>query len=161
MSHLGKGPVYDLRQTGQPLSHTILGPKKNILSIKHGDLASYIKTNYTADHMILIGASSIDHGKHIKAVEKEFGTLPILPNPIPLSCKAHPELDFAGLEVHVHDDDIPMAHNAVVIEGAIWSDSWEWNMDDLILKAAIWWVEHWVEHLGATEGYSEGCFAQP
>jgi len=111
--------------------------------------------------MILIGASAVDHGEHVKAVEKEFGTLPILPNPIPLSHKAHPKPDFAGLEVHVHDDDIPMAHIAVVIKGAIWSDSWERNMDNLILKAAIWWDEHWVEHLGATEGYSKGCFSQP
>jgi len=122
---------------------------------------SYIKTNYTADHVILISASGIDHGKHVKAAEKEFRTLPILPNPIPLSCKAHPKPDFAGSEVRVHDNDIPMAHIAVVVEGAIWSDSWEWNMDNLILKAAIWRDEHWVEHLGATEGYGKGCFAQP
>jgi len=105
--------------------------------IKHGDLALYIKTNYTADCMILISASGVDHGECIKAAEKEFGTLPVLPNPIPLSRKAHPEPDFAGLKVHVCDNDILMAHIAVVVKGAIWSDSWEQNMDDLILKAAI------------------------
>ena len=73
--------------------------------------------------MILIGASAVDHGEHVKAVEKEFGTLPILPNPTPLSCKAHPKPDFAGSKVHVCDNDILMAHIAVVVEGAIWSDS--------------------------------------
>ena len=50
--------AYGLYFTGQPLGRTILGPKNNILSIKRDDLASYIKTNYTADRMVLIGAAA-------------------------------------------------------------------------------------------------------
>ncbi|KAF8502895.1 Metalloenzyme, LuxS/M16 peptidase-like protein, partial [Russula emetica] len=91
----------------QALGRTILGPKKNILSIKCDDLASYIKTNYTANRMVLVGAGGVDHGKLVKAAEKAFGTLPVSPNPIPLGCKAHPKPDFIGPEVHIRDDDIP------------------------------------------------------
>ncbi|KAI0299489.1 Metalloenzyme, LuxS/M16 peptidase-like protein [Russula brevipes] len=105
----------------QPLGRTILGPKKNILSIKRDDLASYIKTNYTADRMVLVGAGGVDHGELVKAAEKAFGTIPVSPNPIPLGRKAHPKPDFVGSEVRVRDDDIPTAHIAVAVEGVSWS----------------------------------------
>jgi predicted Zn-dependent peptidase len=102
--------TYDLCRAGQPLSRTILGPKKNILSIKRDDLASYIKTNYAADRVVLVGAGGFDHGELVKATEKAFGTLPVSLNPNPLGRKAHPKPDFIGLEVRVPDDDIPTTH---------------------------------------------------
>ena len=43
------------------ICHTILGSKANILSIKCDDLSNYIRTNYTTDHMVLMGAGCIDH----------------------------------------------------------------------------------------------------
>ena len=107
--------------TGQALGRTILGPKQNILSIKRDDLSSYIKTNYTADRMVLVGAGGVDHGELVKAAEKSFSTLPVSANPIPLGRKAHPKPDFIGSEVRVRDDSIPTAHIAVAVEGASWS----------------------------------------
>ncbi|KAF8260981.1 Metalloenzyme, LuxS/M16 peptidase-like protein [Lactarius quietus] len=106
---------------GQALGRTILGPKKNILSIKRDDLASYIKTNYTADRMVLVGAGGVDHSELVKAAEKSFGTLPVSTNPIPLGRKAHPKPDFIGSEVRIRDDNIPTAHIAVAVEGVSWS----------------------------------------
>ena len=52
----------------QPLGRTILGPKQNILSIKRDDLASYIKTNYTADRMVLVGTGVVRRrfGKEVR-----------------------------------------------------------------------------------------------
>ena len=85
----------------------ILGPKKNVLSIEYDDLESCIKTNYTTDHMTLVGASGVDHGGFVKAMKKAFGMLSVSPNPNPLRCKAHPKPDFIGLEVRVSDNDIP------------------------------------------------------
>jgi processing peptidase subunit beta len=67
--------------------------------------------------MVLVDASGIDHGELVKAVEKAFGTLPVSLNPNPLGHEAHPKPDFIGLEVHKSDDDIPMTHIAVAIEG--------------------------------------------
>lgn len=83
-----RNTVYDLHRAGQPLGRRILGPK-NIFSIKPEDLVLYIKTNYTADCVVLV--SGVDHGELIKLVEKAFRTLPVSPNPIPLSRKAHPK----------------------------------------------------------------------
>ena len=45
------------------ICHTILGSKANILSIKCDDLSNYIRTNYTTDHMVLMGAGGIDHNE--------------------------------------------------------------------------------------------------
>ncbi|KAI9437362.1 Metalloenzyme, LuxS/M16 peptidase-like protein [Lactarius psammicola] len=106
---------------GQSLGRTIPGPKKNIPLIKRDDLTSYIKTNYTADHMVLIGAGGVDHGELVKAAERSFGTLPVSPNPISLSRTAHPKPDFIGSEVRIRDDNILMAHIAVAVEGVSWS----------------------------------------
>jgi predicted Zn-dependent peptidase len=41
---------------GHPLGYTILGPTKNINSLKRTDLVSYIKTHYTAGRMIVSAA---------------------------------------------------------------------------------------------------------
>jgi predicted Zn-dependent peptidase len=89
-----RNSIYDLHRAGQALGHTILSPKKNILSIKRDDLASYIQTNYTADHMVLVGAGGVDHGELVKAAEKAFGTLPVSPNLNPAQPQGSPQ---AGL----------------------------------------------------------------
>ncbi|KAF8900814.1 hypothetical protein BGZ58_006841, partial [Dissophora ornata] len=38
----------------EALGRTILGSKENIKSLTRDDLANYIKTNYTADRMVLV-----------------------------------------------------------------------------------------------------------
>ncbi|KAF9453122.1 hypothetical protein P691DRAFT_801991 [Macrolepiota fuliginosa MF-IS2] len=106
---------------GQPLGRTILGPKANILSINRDDLASYIKTNYSADRMVLVGAGGVDHGELVKLAEKHFASLPVSPNPIPLGRLAHPKTSFVGSEVRIRDDEIPTANIAIAVEGVGWS----------------------------------------
>lgn len=106
---------------GQPLGRTILGPKKNILSINRDDLASYIKTNYTADRMVLVGAGGVDHGELVKLAEKHFSSLPVSPNPIPLGRLSHTKPTFVGSEVRIRDDEIPTANIAIAVEGVGWS----------------------------------------
>jgi processing peptidase subunit beta len=106
---------------GQPLGRTILGPKTNILSIKRDDLSSYIKTNYTADRMVLVGTGGVEHAELVKLAEKHFSSLPVSPNPIPLGRLAHPKTSFVGSEVRIRDDDIPTANIAIAVEGVGWS----------------------------------------
>lgn len=106
---------------GQPLGRTILGPEKNIRSIQRDDLASYIKTNYTADRMVLVGAGGVDHGELVKTAEKYFSTLPVSANPIQLGRQAHAKTSFVGSEVRVRDDDVPTAQIALAVEGVGWS----------------------------------------
>ncbi|EMD39674.1 mitochondrial-processing peptidase subunit beta [Gelatoporia subvermispora B] len=113
--------LHSVAFANQPLGRTILGPKQNILSIKRDDLANYIKTNYTADRMVLVGTGGVDHGELVKLAEKHFSTLPVSPNPIPLGRLAHPKTKFVGQEVRIRDDDLPTAHIALAVEGVGWS----------------------------------------
>ncbi|KAG7444242.1 uncharacterized protein BT62DRAFT_971607, partial [Guyanagaster necrorhizus] len=106
---------------GQSLGRTILGPKSNILSINRDDLSSYIKTNYTADRMVLVGTGGIEHEALVKLAEKHFTTLPVSSNPIPLGRLSHPKPTFVGSEVRVRDDAIPTANIAIAVEGVGWS----------------------------------------
>jgi processing peptidase subunit beta len=106
---------------GQALGRTILGPKANILSIKRDDLSSYIKTNYTADRMVLVGTGGVEHQELVKLAEKHFASLPVSPNPIPLGRLSHPKTAFTGSEVRIRDDTMPTAHVAIAVEGVGWS----------------------------------------
>ncbi|KAJ7911037.1 Metalloenzyme, LuxS/M16 peptidase-like protein [Mycena leptocephala] len=105
----------------QPLGRTILGPKANILSIKRDDLDAYIKTNYTADRMVLVGAGGVDHAELVKLAEKHFSSLPVSPNPIRLGGSAHSKHSFVGSEVRLRDDELGAAHIAIAVEGVGWS----------------------------------------
>ena len=82
---------------------------------------SYIKTNYTADRMVLVGTGGVDHAELVKLAEKHFSTLPVSPNPIPLGRQSHPKTDFIGSEVRIRDDEVPTAHVAIAVEGVGWS----------------------------------------
>jgi processing peptidase subunit beta len=106
---------------GHDLGRTILGPKKNILSINRDDLASYINTNYTADRMVLVGAGGVTHSELVDLASKHFSKLPVSPNPIPLGRLSHPRTSFVGSEVRIRDDDMPTANIAIAVEGAGWS----------------------------------------
>ncbi|KAJ7430176.1 Metalloenzyme, LuxS/M16 peptidase-like protein [Mycena galericulata] len=90
----------------QPLGRTILGPKANILSIKRGDLDAYIKTNYTADRMVLVGTGGVDHAELVKLAEKHFSSLPVSPHPLALGTPAGPKTSFVGSEVRLRDDEL-------------------------------------------------------
>ncbi|RFU33246.1 hypothetical protein B7463_g3064, partial [Scytalidium lignicola] len=103
---------------GQPLGRTILGPAQNIQSIQRQDLADYIKTNYTADRMVLVGAGGVPHAQLVELAEKHFSNLPAGTSQI--AAKAKP--DFVGSEVRIRDDTIPTANIAIAVEGVSWKD---------------------------------------
>ncbi|KAG9009570.1 hypothetical protein FRB94_011987 [Tulasnella sp. JGI-2019a] len=113
--------LHSVAYANQPLGRTILGPKKNILSIKRDDLQNYIKTNYTADRMVLVGAGGIEHEELIKLAEKNFSSLPVSKNPLPLGGvhgKTKPQ--FMGTEVRIRDDSMPTVNVALAVEGCSW-----------------------------------------
>ncbi|KAJ4407744.1 Mitochondrial-processing peptidase subunit beta [Didymella pomorum] len=110
---------------GQSLGRTILGPKENIESIQRTDLENYIKTNYTADRMVLVGAGGIPHQQLVELAEKHFANLPSEPQDysnkvIAQEQKAKPE--FIGSEVRLRDDTMGSANIAIAVEGVSWSD---------------------------------------
>jgi processing peptidase subunit beta len=109
----------------QPLGRTILGPKENIQSIKRDNLVDYIKTNYTADRMVLVGAGGIPHEQLVKLAEQHFGHLPSQPPTSAASVIAAEQKrkpDFIGSEVRLRDDTIPTANIALAVEGVSWKD---------------------------------------
>jgi processing peptidase subunit beta len=105
---------------GQPLGRTILGPIGNIQSIQRDDLVNYIKTNYTADRMALVGAGGVPHEKLVELAEKHFSGLPAAPYNSVAAQKQKP--DFIGSEVRIRDDTIPTANIAIAVEGVSWND---------------------------------------
>ena len=110
---------------GQPLGRTILGPQENIKSISRDDLTNYIKINYTADRMVLVGAGGIPHQQLVDLAEKYFAHLPSQPPTsgaaaIAAAQKVKP--DFIGSEVRMRDDTINTANIAIAVEGVGWQD---------------------------------------
>ena len=109
----------------QPLGRTILGPKENIQQISQENLIDYIRTNYTADRMVLVGAGGVPHQQLVELAEKHFSGLPHGPptyraSQIVGAQKATP--DFVGSEVRVRDDTMPTANIAIAVEGVSWKD---------------------------------------
>ena len=110
---------------GQPLGRTILGPKENIASIQRDDLVSYIRSNYTPDRMVLVGAGGVPHQQLVELAEKYFSALPAEPpNVQSASIRAaqKEKPDFIGSEVRIRDDTIPTANIAIAVEGVSWKD---------------------------------------
>lgn len=109
---------------GQPLGRTILGPIENIKAITKTELSNYIKYNYKADRMVLVGAGSVDHKELVKLAEKNFGSLPISKTPTHPGTGSRGPADipkFVGSEVRIRDDTLPVAHIAIAVEGVSWS----------------------------------------
>ncbi|KAK3055151.1 Mitochondrial-processing peptidase subunit beta [Extremus antarcticus] len=110
---------------GQPLGRTILGPKENIQSINRDDLTTYIKTNYTADRMVLVGAGGIPHKQLVELAEKHFANMPAY-NPNAQATAGQRGVtsrpDFVGSEVRIRDDTMPTANIAIAVEGVSWKD---------------------------------------
>ncbi|MCJ1485085.1 hypothetical protein MMC06_005258 [Schaereria dolodes] len=110
---------------GQPLGRTILGPKENIASIQRDDLVGYIKQNYTADRMVLVGSGGVPHQQLVELAEQHFSSLPNEPPTSTSSAIAAAQRrvpDFIGSEVRVRDDTIPTANIAIAVEGVSWKD---------------------------------------
>ncbi len=110
---------------GQPLGRTILGPAENIQSIQRDDLVNYIKTNYTADRMVLVGAGGVPHAQLVDLAEKYFAHLPAQPltgAAQALAAEQKRKPDFIGSEVRIRDDTIPTANIAIAVEGVSWKD---------------------------------------
>ncbi|GAA5913563.1 mitochondrial processing peptidase [Sporobolomyces salmoneus] len=130
---------------GQPLGRTILGPKENILSISRDDLSNYIKTNYTADRMVLVGTGGIEHSSLVELAKNHFGSLPTSSSPIKLGESTNKEKpSFIGSEVKVRDDTMPTCNVAIAVEGVSWSSPDYYPM--LVMQSIM---GNWDRSLGA------------
>ncbi|KAG2174211.1 hypothetical protein INT43_004232 [Umbelopsis isabellina] len=129
----------------EPLGRTILGPKENIQSLSRDDLANYIKTNYSGDRMVLVGAGSVDHDFLVNLAEQNFGNLPCKSNQPVGSKDLTDKPRFTGSEIRLRDDTMPQAHIAMAVEGVSWTSPDYFPM--LVLQSII---GSWDRTLGAT-----------
>ncbi|KAI1413245.1 mitochondrial-processing peptidase subunit beta [Hypoxylon sp. FL1857] len=106
----------------QPLGRTILGPRQNIRDITRTELTNYIKTNYTADRMVLVGAGGIPHEQLVDLAEKHFSGLPPTSPHTQAYLLSKQKPNFIGSEVRIRDDLLPSAHIALAVEGVSWND---------------------------------------
>lgn len=104
---------------GTPLGQTILGPTKNIKKISKADLQQYIKTHYQPSRIVLSGAGGIEHGKLVDLANKHLGGLKNTHLDVPELAPCR----YTGSEIRVRDDSMPLAHIAIAVEGAGWTDA--------------------------------------
>ncbi|XP_034838393.1 mitochondrial-processing peptidase subunit beta [Maniola hyperantus] len=103
---------------GTPLGQTILGPTKNIKKISKADLQQYIKTHYQPSRIVLAGAGGIEHSKLVDLAGKNLGGLKNTATDVELlPCR------YTGSDIRVRDDSMPLAHVAIAVEGAGWTDA--------------------------------------
>ena len=85
----------------------------------------YIKKNYTADRMVLVGSGGIPHQQLVELAEKYFSNIPTEPSTTAAAHSAAAQKqrpDFIGSEVRIRDDTIPTANIAIAVEGVSWKD---------------------------------------
>ncbi|XP_068171318.1 cytochrome b-c1 complex subunit 1, mitochondrial [Antennarius striatus] len=101
---------------GTSLGHSVLGPSDNARTLTRQDLVEYISSHYKATRMVLAAAGGVNHEELVSLAHTHFAGLsneyegdavPLLP-----PCR------FTGSEVCVRDDDLPLAHIAIAVEGA-------------------------------------------
>ncbi|KAG9968926.1 hypothetical protein KCU78_g24109, partial [Aureobasidium melanogenum] len=84
-----------------------------------------IKTNYTADRMVLVGSGGVPHQELVQLAEKYFSNIPMAPPTSTAQAIANAQKekpDFVGSEVRIRDDTIPTANIAIAVEGVSWKD---------------------------------------
>lgn len=120
---------------GTALGRTILGPTENIKSISRRDLSEYIGDHYKGPRIVLAAAGGVNHTQLVELADKHFGNLSAtyegaIPN--------LPHCRFTGSEIRVREDDMPLAHVALAVEGAGWD-----NADNIALMVANTLIGTW------------------
>ncbi|KAK2148358.1 hypothetical protein LSH36_501g05002 [Paralvinella palmiformis] len=120
---------------GTALGRTILGPTENIKSINRQDLVNYIKDHYKGPRMVLAAAGGVNHEELVTLAEKHFGNLS---NTFEGEVPVAPPCRFTGSELRYREDDMPLAHVALAVEGPGWD-----NPDNIALMVASTLIGTW------------------
>ncbi|XP_036389081.1 cytochrome b-c1 complex subunit 1, mitochondrial-like [Megalops cyprinoides] len=101
---------------GTPLGHSVLGPSHNARTLTRQDLVEYINSHYKAPRMVLAAAGGVHHSELVDLAKKHFSGVSFEYEgdavPVLSPCR------FTGSEVRMRDDDMPLAHVAIAVEGA-------------------------------------------
>nr|CAI5861997.1 unnamed protein product [Callosobruchus analis] len=107
---------------GTPLANTILGPTANIRSINSSDLRFYLDNHYKASRIVVAGAGGVNHEDLVKLAESHLSQVSNLDNNYPGEIPKLSPCRYTGSEIRVRDDSLPLAHIAIAVEGAGWTD---------------------------------------
>ncbi|KAI0508048.1 hypothetical protein KFK09_014182 [Dendrobium nobile] len=105
-----------------PLGDTILGPEENIQAISRVDLQKYISSHYAGPRMVVSAAGAIKHDEVVNLVHRLFTKFSRDPTTADQLVRAKPAT-FTACEVRVVNDTMPLAHVAVALKGAAWTDA--------------------------------------
>jgi processing peptidase subunit beta len=120
---------------GTALGRTILGPTENIQTINRNDLVEYVSNHYKGHRIVLAGAGGVNHGELSRLAEKYFGNMSnTYEGPVPTPTQAR----FTGSEIRFRNDDMPLAHVAIAVEGCGWD-----NADNIALMVANTLIGSW------------------
>ncbi|KAK9753194.1 Peptidase M16 inactive domain [Popillia japonica] len=111
--------LHSIAYQGTPLANTILGPTANIRSITSTDLRAYLDNHYKASRIVIAGAGGVNHKELVDLVQQNLGRID---NSYPGEVPSLSPCRFTGSEVRVRDDSLPLAHVALAVEGAGWTD---------------------------------------
>lgn len=132
--------LHSVAYQGTPLGRTILGPTKNIKSINRDDLVHYIQNHYKGHRMVMAGSGGIDHETLCNLTKEHFGKINNeYANEIPMDKPCR----YTGSDVRVRDDSMPLAHVAIAVEGAGWT-----NPDNIPLMVANTLIGSWDRSMG-------------
>ncbi|KAI9498043.1 Metalloenzyme, LuxS/M16 peptidase-like protein [Zychaea mexicana] len=115
----------------------------NVENLTSQDLTSFVKANYTANRIVLVGAGDVEHDALVKLAEKSFGSLAAG------SAAAGVQPSFTGSEIRLRDDLAQQAHIALAVEGAPFMSSEYLNL--LVMQSI---VGSWDSTLGGAANLS-------
>ncbi|XP_069062329.1 cytochrome b-c1 complex subunit 1, mitochondrial [Pleurodeles waltl] len=106
---------------GTPLGRTVIGPSQNAKTLTRADLLEYMNLHYKAPRMVLAAAGGVDHKELASLAQRHFGGVSFQYEgdavPVLTHCR------FTGSAIQYRNDDLPLAHIAVAVEGPGWNNS--------------------------------------
>jgi len=130
---------------GTPLGMTILGPAHNVRTISKKDLRHYIDTHYSAPRIVVAAAGGVDHSELVDIAKQNL-------NGLKSELSSEEEFDpcrYTGSEVRMRNDDMPLAHIAIAVEGCGWT-----SPDYFALMVANMIFGTWDRSLGGARNVS-------
>ncbi|KAM6980234.1 cytochrome b-c1 complex subunit 1, mitochondrial [Aplochiton taeniatus] len=101
---------------GTPLGQSVLGPSNNARTLTRQDLVEYIGSHYKAPRMVLSAAGGVNHDDLVSLAKQHFSGVSFEYEddavPVLSPCR------FSGSEIRMRDDEMPLAHVAIAVEGA-------------------------------------------
>ena len=119
--------LQEVSYPAQPMGWPILGDEATVAGFSRADLFGYMKANYRAGSMILIGAGAVRHDHMVRLAEEKFGGLALGAPPAPEPAR------YIGGEMHV-GGDLEQANIAYAFPGVSNLDP-DWHVAQVYVTA--------------------------